>query len=288
MHLSITTEDGWRLASELHPSLGTPVARTVCIHAMMCNRRTLDKPRGAGLATALAKAGVEAHLVDLRGHGQSSGGDPARVTYDDIVLRDIPAIVRAAAALSPALPVVLVGHSLGAHAGLAALGAAPDLPVAGVVSLGGNIWMRRTEADLARRAIKRAVMELWGAVALAAGRFPTRALRLGTDDEALPYVGQLVGFARTGRWVGRDGRDWDAGLSSVTCRVLSVTSRDDRWMCHPASAAEWLRAVPHVEHRVVGERSDDPRGVGHMGLAIDPHMAAVHEEIGAWVRSLVA
>lgn len=260
------------------------MARAVGVHAMMCDRRTLDRPRGAGLASALARAGVEVHLYDLRGHGQSTGGDPRVVTYDDLVLQDIPALLRATAALEPRLPLVLVGHSLGAHAGLAAVGSDRGLAVAGVVSLGGNIWMRRTEPDARRWAVKRLSMELWGAIAWFGGRFPTRALRMGTDDEALPYVRQLVGFSRTGRWSG--ARDWDGALARVTCPVLSVTSRDDRWMCRPVSAARWLEALPQTEHRIVGDRPGDPRGVGHMGLATDPRMASIHREISGWVRSV--
>lgn len=281
--LVATTSDGWPLAMEAREAASDPVGVAVCIHAMMCNSRTLDRPRGAGLASALARAGVEALLVDLRGHGRSARAGAAW-SYDDIALRDIPTAIHAAAARHPGCPVALVGHSLGAHAGLAALTSDPTLPVAAVVSLGGNLWMPQTEPDLARRAMKRAVMTTWGGIARVVGRFPTRALRLGTDDEALPYVRQLVGFTRSGRWRSAAGDDWRAGLRRVQAPVLSVTSVDDRWLCHPRSAAAWLAPVPTVEHRVVGERPGDPRGVGHMGLATDRRMEPVHDEIAEWVR----
>ena len=92
---------------------------------MFCNRRAMDRPAGEGLGTHLAKSGFETYLVDLRGHGQSGPAASRNVdfSYDDIVLRDIPAVIRHVAALHPDLPLVWLGHSLGGHAGLAALAA---------------------------------------------------------------------------------------------------------------------------------------------------------------------
>lgn len=291
--LTVATSDGWPLSVEVRAPAGAPIGVAVCLHAMMCDRRTLDRPRGAGLASALVRAGVEALLVDLRGHGRSARG--ARPwSYDDLVYRDIPAVLAAAAERHPGRPVALLGHSLGAHAGLAALiagaraGASSPPSPAAVVSLAGNLWLPQTEPDPARRAVKRAVMTTWGAVSRVVGRFPSRALRVGTDDEALPYVRQLVGFTTSGRWRSTSGEDWLTGMRAVSAPVLSVTSVDDRWMCHPRSAAAWLAGAPSVQHRVVGERAGDPRGVDHMGLATDRRMAPVHAEIAEWVRARLA
>ena len=118
----ILTEDGWSLAIEHRAAEGTPWGVVVCGHAMMCNRNTLDRPRGEGLVSVLAAAGLETYWVDLRGHGESRrAGDDNQYTYDDFIHQDIPAIVRAVRERSPGLPLVWVGHSLAAHAAVASL-----------------------------------------------------------------------------------------------------------------------------------------------------------------------
>ncbi|MFT7624937.1 MAG: putative alpha/beta hydrolase, partial [Myxococcota bacterium] len=83
-------------------------------HAMFCNARTLDRPEGQGLGTTLAHAGFETLLLDFRGHGASAPllGPDVDASYDDYILRDIPAAVAAARAAFPNLPLALMGHSL--------------------------------------------------------------------------------------------------------------------------------------------------------------------------------
>ncbi len=64
--VSVRCDDGWILRGQRMPGPGPVV---VCGHAMMVDRRTLDRPRGAGLASALAEAGLDVVMMDARGHG---------------------------------------------------------------------------------------------------------------------------------------------------------------------------------------------------------------------------
>ena len=50
--------DGWSLAVSELPARGRARGVVVAGHAMMANRRTLDRPHGQGLASTLAAAGV--------------------------------------------------------------------------------------------------------------------------------------------------------------------------------------------------------------------------------------
>lgn len=283
----IETPDGWRLAADYLPAREA-VGVAVCAHAMMCNRRTLDRPEGAGLGSALAAAGYETYLVDLRGHGESATPPRpgAHVRYDDFVLEDLPAALRFAARAHPGLPVALVGHSLGAHAGLASLAVVPDLPAHALVSLGGNVWLRALEPDTVTWIQKRASIEAWGAITRLFGRFPARRLRYGTDDESEEYVGQFVENVRRNTWRSGDGRhDYLQAMRRVTLPILSVTGAADVDLCRPAWARAWLAHAKRAEviHRVVGERPGDPTGINHMGLVTNPRMAPVWAEIAEWL-----
>src|SRR5262249_39387231 len=69
--LAIDTDDGRCLRAELLlPE--RPRAAAVLAHAMMVNRRTMDRPSGSGLASTLATHGLAVMNIDLRGHGESS------------------------------------------------------------------------------------------------------------------------------------------------------------------------------------------------------------------------
>ena len=122
------------------------------------------------------------------------------------------------------------------------------------------------------------------------GRFPARFLRVGSDDEALPYVRQLVGFSRKGTWGSVDGAlDYLALMPGVTTPILSLVGTADTWMCRPESSRFWLAHATNapITHRVIGVHDGDPQGVDHMGLVLRPDMQAIWEEAIEWMRHAV-
>ncbi len=257
---------------------------------MFCNRKTLDRPAGEGLGSALAEAGFETYLVDLRGHGQSLPklGRGRDASYDDYVQLDIPASIRAAKARHPKLPLAFIGHSLGAHGAVASLAFDRSLPVDALVSLAGNVWIRSLEPDPVVWAAKRANFELWWAVTQVHGCFPAQRYNQGNETEGRSYVRQFVENARRDRWGSADGRhDYLREMSHITTPILSVVGAADTWMCTPLCARSWLEHASRaaVTHRIVGAEPGDPTGIDHMGLVTNPNMRPVWQEIAAWLRA---
>jgi predicted alpha/beta hydrolase len=257
-------------------------------HAMFCNRRTLDRPQGDGLGSALAALGLEVWMADLRGHGESPPA-PTRKSlssYDDYVFGDIPMLIRAAKAANPDLPLVLMGHSLTAHAGIASLGLDADLPVDAVVSLAGNVWIKDLEPSSLRWGLKYLIMNSFAVTARIVGRYPAIALGMGSDDEAIPYCDQLAGFARKNFWGSRcGGQNYLEAMANIRTPILSVVGRSDTWMCRPVWAERWLAHASNavVDFRVVGDQEDDPQGIDHMKLLTDLSMKPIWNEIGKWI-----
>lgn len=274
---------GWTLIVEADPPPPglAPWGVVVAGHAMMCDRRTLDRPRGAGLAGTLAAAGLYVYRFDARGHGESGPGAHAggRWSYDDLALGDLPAVVAWARARHPDLPLAVVGHSLMGHAALLWLGQAPAAPVDAVVTLGANVWVRSLEPSAARWLVKRATAEVWWAVTAALGRFPARRIGMGTDDEALDYVGDLCRWTRRSACRRRaDGADYLAGLARVRAPVLALAGGADRLLCHPEAARRFHAPIPDHEVRVIP-------GVDHMGLVLDPRMRPAWRAAADWLRA---
>jgi pimeloyl-ACP methyl ester carboxylesterase len=170
-----------------------------------------------------------------------------------------------------------MGHSLTGHALLFWLGLDAAAPVDAAVTLGANIWLRACEPSPLRWAGKRAFIEGWRAATAVAGHFPARRLRLGTDDEAAEYVGDLCRYVREGRCRRRAGGDYLDALPAVRVPVLAVAGEADTWMCHPEAARRFHAPLPRHELRIVP-------GVDHMGLVLDSaKMRAAWAAIGAWV-----
>ncbi|MDI1482328.1 alpha/beta fold hydrolase [Polyangium sp. y55x31] len=288
--VSARTDDGWHLRGEVLAE-GRRPAVALLLHAMMASRRSMDKPRGAGLASTLAAAGLSVVSMDLRGHGESgpSAREGARYTYDDYVLFDVPALVGLTRSLFPDKRVMVVGHSLGAHAALASAGVFPDKAPDAIASIAGNFWFPSDEPSLARRAAKAAVLRTWLAVTETIGHFDPKPFRIGTDAVALPYIRQFWKVWSSDRYGSVDDRyDYAEALSRVTCPVLAVASEGDKLLAHPESVARFFARIgsPNKALRIVTHAEHEGRAPDHMGLVTDPRSLPVWREIAEWAASL--
>ena len=270
------TRDGWSLRGERRARPGS-CAVVVCAHAMMVDRRTLDRPRGAGLMSALGEAGLEVLAFDCRGHGQSGpradlGG---RWSYDDIVRYDVPAMVARGRALAGKRPVVLLGHSLFAHAGLIAAGLDNEPPDA-LVALAPNLWTPSLEPSAPVRAVKGALLRGWRALG-AIGYVDPRWTRAGTDPEPRAYIEQFAAMWRD------DRTGYEPELGRARIDVLAYSSVNDRLFARPPCVARFLALAPNarIEHRVI----DGPDAPDHMGFVTDPRRASTWAEIAEWIQA---
>jgi len=233
---------------------------------------------------------------DFRGHGDSRAAAARRPAagraaaddygYDDLVALDLPAVCAfARARAGRKLPVVVVGHSLGGHAALAAQGTGA-MAVDAVVAFASSPWVRAFEPSPVRWWAKRA--QLAGVLALArrVGRLPARLLRLGSDDEPLRLVEDFARFARIG-WASADGRvDYLASLARVGVPVLQVVSEGDRRDCPPACGARTAaHCGPRAEVVRVSRRDDGGPPPGHMGLVTSGRVRGAWERVEGWMRA---
>jgi predicted alpha/beta hydrolase len=291
--LDIRTSDGWSLRADVHEPKGDAMGVAVLAHAMMARRSEFDRPQGAGLVTFLVERGWRVIAFDFRGHGESGPGahEGGRYHYDDFVVQDLPSVhafARSRGRGDRKHPVVLIGHSLGGHVALAAQGAGL-VAFDGVVAVGANVWLRALETSAARWLVKRA--SLLGMLALSRriGRFPSRALRLGSDDVTHACVSDLERFARTGAWKSADGRiDYLASLPRVRIPVLQLVSDGDRLECTPECGA---RFVAHCggRHEVVriARSADGGPPPTHMELVTSSKTRSSWERAEGWMRRVL-
>lgn len=293
--IQVAAGDGWQLDMLYRPAEGESRGAVLAGHAMMVDRRSLDRPVGGGLLSLLVQQGWDVFAPDLRGRGNSGPAvsQGGAWSYDDLVRHDLPACLEAVRERVPNLPVVVLGHSLCGHVSVAAAGSgAYAVPPDAHVLLSANMWAPSLEPSRLRRGLKHFACLGLAVLRLVFRRMPARLLRIGPVDEAFDYVGDLVRFWREERWGSADGSvDYLAGLARVEGPILALVGRADRLLAHPEAARLWTEqmAVAEVDFRVLG-RGDlgltfDP---DHMTLVTDPRAQPVWLEISGWLAERLA
>jgi predicted alpha/beta hydrolase len=273
--LAIALGDGVCLRGEVLIPDG---ARAVCIagHAMMVDRRTLDRPRGQGLVSHLVSRGIAVVWPDLRGHGESgpTASDGADWSYDDLVA-DVPRLFSFARTRFPGLRLGALGHSLFAHVTLAHLGRCPDEPLDALVTLACNVANPTWSSRPVTRLLKLAGTQLMGTLTQLSGHLPVRRLRFGSADESSGYVTDMLAGSRALDWRARDGWSYWEALPRVRTPLLAIASRGDTYYAPPADVHDLARQVPRSRTFIVGKDGGLAFDPGHMALVLDPRCRPV-------------
>jgi len=276
--LEAVTSDGITLRLDRRRALGERRGVVICLHAMMTDGRYFGARRERGFAATLAGAGLDVVVADFRGHGRSvpPRAGAADWTFDDLVERDLPAIVDAVAAASSCRPgeLTLLGHSLGGLVATAAIGTKTIAPPRTLLLAATGVWLG---GSLRRRAI----MTFYRGVTRVFGYAPIRASRVGTADEARGYVDQLTGWARDGRWTSRRGVDYTRALDAIDVPAWAFTGATD-WMCTPRDAQAIVGRIRGAAPlRVVGRAHGDHVDPDHFQLFTRPELRALHDDLAA-------
>ena len=239
--LELRTSDGVRLRATLREPAGEPRGTMVLAHAAFARRTEWERPRGRGLAGLFVRRGYRTIALDFRGHGDSgtegTGGDG----YDAYVRYDLPTVV--ACARDRGGSIVVVGHSLGGHVALASQGLGL-LGADAIVAVAANVWHPTFEPSLARLLLKRATAATMTRLTSLLGKFPARALGVGSDDARLSAMSAFLRTPADGSWRSDDGRDdYLAALTRVDIPVCALLSDGDRLACPPASGERFLSKV---------------------------------------------
>ncbi|HEX2062410.1 MAG TPA: alpha/beta hydrolase, partial [Thermoanaerobaculia bacterium] len=245
-----------RLAIE-HHTLSAPRARVVVVHGYAEHRG-----RYAELVARLEERGLECHLFDLRGHGQSEGSRAHVQRFRDYV----DDLHRVAGEVPRDLPLFLLGHSLGGLISLAYVLAHPETFAAMAVSspyLGPAFPVPKVQAALASVATFVAPAMKFDSPLESrwVSRDPEVVARYDTDPNVLHVT--------TPRWyteVTRAQADVLAHAHEIHTPALIIAGGSDAIADHRLAITlferlgtrdKQLRVHPALYHEVFNELADD-------------------------------
>lgn len=256
---TVRTDDGVSLALHRLDAAGRGDATPVLLAHGAFASHTVWLRGGAhraGLARFLAERGHDVWLADWRHHGASQREPrPFHWHFEDVIRRDAPALLNEMRRETGVASCIWVGHSYGGAIGLALLARDSVAGPAGVVTLG-------TPGPVMGPG-RRAMAWLSIGICRAAGRFPARTLRLGSEDEPALVLSEWMTWNVRGRWLGADGFDYLAALERIAAPVLAIAGSRDRVFA-PARACRDL-----VDRLGEAATTFAVAGLDHRGLLLD-------------------
>ncbi|MFF3679770.1 alpha/beta fold hydrolase [Streptomyces sp. NPDC002120] len=220
---TVRAEDGATADVRLYRRPDEPTAPVLVCMPAMGTRAASYTP----LAEALAGAGFQVAVGELRGQGTSSvrPGRGVRYGYHEIVAYDFPALFRTVAAAFPGAPRHLLGHSLGGQLGTLYLSQEPHMAAGAVLVGAPSCHYRGWPFPLGLGML--AGFQLAAAFSSAYGYFPGRRIGVLGNDSA-QILRDMATQVRTGRYdVPSSPVDFEPWLAKLDLPVLAVTVRGD-------------------------------------------------------------
>ena len=316
-HMAVT-EDGWRLALHRYRprSDGPGRGPVILCHGLLANRANLDLDERRSLARSLAAYGFDAWVIELRGAGLSrDAGDRrglSRITFDDYVRRDLPALIDTVCQETGWAKLQWVGHSMGGMLLYAYLSQRDDPRITSAVTVASPVdfgVLARTSRKMLRlRPLLGLGWVPFGFVLRVLIPFFERSERgllhlglvrsnLRPGDVGDILVNVIEGFgaagvlAQFGQWVEQgafrslDGTCAYDSLAQVRCPLLVIAAEHDL-VAPPASVRPAVDRAPAGEkvYRLFGTVSGNDRNYGHGDILLsDAARENVFPVIAQWL-----
>jgi predicted alpha/beta hydrolase len=238
----------------------------------------------APLANELASKGMCVVTAELRGVGSSSVRARRGVDfgYRELVAHDLPAVISAARGLCPAAPLVLLGHSIGAHVSAMHASLHPGEVQALVFIAAGTSFYKAW--PFPQKVGLRGVALLARSVSTCLGYFPGHVFGVfGTEARRLMH--EWASLTTRGRFnVTGSPHDFEKRFGDLTLPVLALSFPGDIFA--PKAAVEHLLSkVPRatITHKRLGPAEIGAPALDHFRWTKYP--ADIAEVIVHWMET---
>jgi polyhydroxyalkanoate synthase len=316
----LTTDDGAEIVLHRHPAAGPPV---IVVHGIASNHRCWDLTEDRSLAEALQRAGMDAWLLNLRGHGEAmmlADGTRQRHGWalDDYGAHDLHTAIEHVRNVRTSATVAVVGHSMGGMVAAVYNGHHGDDALSALVIVGSPIEFSNQDILLNMGTAAMRMGSLWRSLGIQTG-----ASILGQLPGGLPVHGEGILFnpknldpsVRTQmlqevvspvsreemqqfnqilqqeKFTSVDGTmDYAEALRSLDVPLLAIAGSRDK-IVSPSRVSPWIDAVSSDDTTYIeaGTANGFSVDYGHLDLALgDAAGAEIHTPIANWLHERVA
>lgn len=260
------------------------------LHGSMESGKIFYSKSKKGLAPFLAARGFDVFVADMSGRGKSipklnSNNKSSQTTT---ITSEIPAFVSFIAKLKENVPQHWIAHSWG---GVLMLAYVARFGSEGIASMTFFATKRRIAVVHLERILK--VDLIWNLLGRLSskiyGYFPSKNLRIGSDNEPKAFHRQVVSWVYSKGWKDpEDGFDYNEAFRKVSIpRTLYLAAKDDQFLGHPKDVRRLMKEVGNVSDVFVllSKENGHLHDYDHINILTHPKAASDHFLIvEEWIR----
>ena len=293
-----------------------PMPVILC-HGLFVNSLLFNLGEESGLAAFLAEEGFDVWNLSLRGTGRSLHplkGTPKNWNLDDMIEKDVPAVIRYVQKESRSRKVIWLGYEMGRLLAYGYLEKKREPRPAALVTIGAPLTFSHPAQEPMKRLLRLEESPTWKKLFLYFnGPFLGRLLIPLTPkieelfynrdniqdeikekllEEALAEINpgildHLLAMIRRGEFVSAKGDfSYRKNLSDVQIPILLIGGEGDK-LAPPEAMRTVYRAVSSTDRtlRIFGPRSKDSLAYGHIDLILGTKAKEeVFPVIGRWIK----
>jgi len=232
--------------------LGPPV---FMLHGALASGEGFYASDGSGLACYLARQGYDVFVADLRGRGKSLPALSRNADFGShqLITEDIPALLASIALQRGTAPQLWVGHGWGGVLMSAYYARFGDsiATVAQMIQLG--VRRQCPAARFRNQWLPALVYPLMPLFVKIAGLFPSKRLRLGSDDESAGCVSDYKQWSESADWLDlQDGFSYaQAAVNRRWPASLYIASKTDTVLGHPEDVRRFIGSLGAHDSRLL-------------------------------------
>ncbi|MCP4135639.1 MAG: alpha/beta hydrolase [bacterium] len=174
------------------------------------------------LAAFLNTAGFDCWVYEWPGHGLSEYGE-LYPDAEDFALNDVPAVIEKVLKETASEKCLWVAHSGGGFLPLIYLARNPHLQykIQAIAGMGAQATGARETwiGKFMIRAIPQTIRLL--------GRIPGPLFGMGPEDEVSGFLEQWCEWNHSGKWIGKDGFDYDSAMKNIHIPAFYIAGAKD-------------------------------------------------------------
>lgn len=251
------------------------------LHGSMENGKIFYSKSLKGLAPYLAEQGYDVFVADLSGRGLSTPSikevrSKNSRNQTDSILEEIPAFYSYITGLKGNMKQHWIAHSWG---GVLMLSYIARFGSEGISTLSLFGTKRRISVNHIEKIIK--VDVLWNVMGRIIGKiygyFPSKELKIGSDNEPYAYYRQTVKWVYEKNWIDpEDGFDYKAAFEKAqnVPPTLYLAAKEDHYLGHPADVKNLMKEVGNPADKYILLSKDNGNLIDYDHISMLTHTKA--------------